>query len=83
MLIGDTDQVWPLTPHEVNPSAVAVEGLNFYDTWAAIIWGQVDVRNGLADLTTRYNRAYRDGIARGIGKEIRIPNFDPMKPLGN
>jgi multiple sugar transport system substrate-binding protein len=83
MLIGDTDKVWPLTPHEVNPSAVTVEGLNFYDTWAAIIWGQVDVKGGLADLTNRYNKAYRDGIAQGAGKEIKIPNFNPMKPLGN
>ncbi|MDR1468534.1 MAG: extracellular solute-binding protein [Spirochaetaceae bacterium] len=83
MLIGDTDKIWPLTPHEVNPSAVAVEGLNFYDTWAAIIWGQLDVKRGLADLTARYNKAYREGIARGVGKEIKIPNFNPMKPLGN
>jgi multiple sugar transport system substrate-binding protein len=80
MLITGTDAVWPYTPHELNPAAVVVEGMDLYDTWAAIIWGALDTGKGLTDLTGRYNKAYRSGISQGIGKEVKIPGFNPMKP---
>jgi multiple sugar transport system substrate-binding protein len=80
MLITPTDAVLPRVPHDINSNAVVVEGMNYYDTWASVIWGQLDARRGLADLTDRYNRAYRNGISQGIGKEVKIPGFNPMKP---
>jgi multiple sugar transport system substrate-binding protein len=81
MLITPTDAILKNSPHQENPNAVIVEGMNYFDTCASIIWGATsDPRRALTDLTDRYNRAYRAGIAQGIGKEIRIPGYDPLKP---
>jgi multiple sugar transport system substrate-binding protein len=80
LLITPTDSVWPKNPYQQNPGAVVVEGLNDFNTYAAIIWGAADTRQALADLTVRYNKAYRAGIAAGIGREVKISNFNPLKP---
>jgi hypothetical protein len=81
MLITPTDAILKSPPHQENPNAVIVEGMNYYDTCASIIWGVTsDPQKALADLTDRYNKAYKAGIAQGVGKEIRISGYDPKKP---
>jgi hypothetical protein len=81
MLITPTDAILKNPPHQENPNAVIVESMNYYDTCASIIWGAAsDPRRALVDLTDRYNRAYRAGITQGVGREIRIPGYDPQKP---
>lgn len=80
LLITDGDSVYPLTPQEANVDAVIVEGQNMYETMADMILGDKDIKEGLQDLTDRYNAAYQTGIAEGIGQEIKIDNFDPLNP---
>lgn len=80
LLIGQGDRVWPKAPHELNPDAVVVEGLNNYDTFASMIIGDQDIEKGLADLTDRYNAAYRAGIAQGLGTDLTIAGFNPLQP---
>jgi multiple sugar transport system substrate-binding protein len=80
LFITSTDAIWPFAPHEINPEAVAFEGLNDYLTFAIIISRDLDTTKELTDLTERYNRAYRAGISRGIGQELKNPGFDPKKP---
>lgn len=80
LLIGDEDAIYPNTPQEANVDAVIVEGQNMYDTMAAMILGDMDIKSGLEELTERYNAAYEAGISEGSGKEIKIDNFDPMHP---
>ncbi|MCB7317862.1 ABC transporter substrate-binding protein [Lacrimispora sp. 210928-DFI.3.58] len=80
LLIGDGDGVYPNTPQEANVDAVIVEGQNMYETMAEMIMGDMDITQGLQDLTDRYNAALDAGIAEGSGKEIKIADFDPMNP---
>jgi len=80
LLISDGDSVYPTTPQEANVDAVVVEGQNMYETLAEMILGDMDIKQGLQDLTDRYNAAYQKGIEEGIGKEIKIDNFDPKNP---
>lgn len=80
LLITDGDSVYPKTPQEENVDAVIVEGQNMYEVMAEMILGDMDIKEGLQDLTDRYNAAYQKGISEGIGGEIRIDNFDPLNP---
>jgi multiple sugar transport system substrate-binding protein len=80
LFITPADAIWPFAPHEINPEAVAFEGLDDYFTFAVIVSGNLDTAKELADLSARYNQAYRAGISRGTGQEIRIPDFDPKNP---
>lgn len=79
-LLGDKDKFWPATPHELNNQAVIVEGNDQYATFMELIYGSGDIKEGLKDLTDRYNAAYQKGIDGGIGQKIQIPNFDPANP---
>lgn len=81
LLIGENDKVWPKTPMQANASAMIVEGQDRYNVFADVIAGNVSAEDAVKDLTERYNAAYRAGIEEGIGKEIKIPDFDPMNPL--
>lgn len=80
LLVGDNDKIWPKVPHESNVNAVVVEGLDMYNTIAEMIYGSMDIKEGLIDLTKRYNEAYQQGIEAGVGKEFIIDNFDPLNP---
>jgi multiple sugar transport system substrate-binding protein len=80
LLVTSSEGILPKTPYNINPEAVVVEGLNDYNTYAQIIAGTLDVKQGLADLTVRYNRAYRAGISQGTGKEVKLPSYNPLKP---
>lgn len=80
LLITDGDSVYPKTPQEQNVDAVIVEGQNMYEVMAEMILGDMDIKEGLQDLTDRYNAAYQAGIAEGVGQEIKIDNFDPLNP---
>ncbi len=51
-----------------------------YEAMAEMILGDMDIAEGLQDLTDRYNAALDAGIAEGAGTEIKIDNFDPMNP---
>lgn len=76
----DIDGVLPLTPQEKNEQAVIVEGEDYYKTFESIYYGDADMESTLADLTERYNKAYRQGIEDGIGTEVKIENYDPLNP---
>jgi hypothetical protein len=80
LFITPADAIWPFAPHEINPDAVAFEGLNDYFTFAVIVSENLDAAKELTDLSARYNQAYRAGISRGTGQEIKIPGFDPKNP---
>lgn len=84
LLLEDTDAVWPKTPQEANIDAVVVEGEDYYNTVANLIWndsGEDEIASTLQDLTDRYNKALQQGIDDGIGTEIVNPDFDPMNPV--
>lgn len=80
LLIGETDTILPKPPHSKNSSAVIVEGEDMWKTFESIYYGGADVESTLADLTERYNAAYRTGIEDGIGEDCTIENYDPMNP---
>lgn len=80
LLLCDTDAVYSQTPQEANVDAVIVEGQNMYETMAEMILGDMDITEGLQDLTDRYNAALDAGIEEGVGSEIIIEDFDPMNP---
>lgn len=79
-LVQEDERLWPSAPQEANPGAVAVKGLDMYDTMKNLIFGTEDIREGLRDLSLRYNEAYQKGIGDNIGSEFRIDGFDPMNP---
>lgn len=76
----DIDDVLPLTPQEKNAQAVVAEGEDYYKTFESIYYGGADMTSTLQDLTDRYNKAYRQGIADGSGVEVRLEQYDPMNP---
>lgn len=76
----EIDGVLPLTPQEKNEQAVIVEGEDYYKTFESIYYGGADMESTLADLTERYNAAYKQGIEDGAGEEVRIDNYDPLNP---
>lgn len=78
--IGKIDTILPKPPHAKNSSAVIVEGEDMWKTFESIYYGGADVESTLADLTERYNKAYREGIELGIGEDCTIENYDPMNP---
>ena len=78
--MSDLDGVLPLNPQEKNAQALVVEGEDYYKTFESIYYGGADPVSTLQDLTERYNKAYRQGIADGVGTEIKIENYDPMNP---
>lgn len=80
LLVGENDKIWPKVPHEANVNAVVVDGLDMYNTFAELIYGTMDIKEGLSDLTKRYNKAYQEGINSGIGEVYKIDNFDPLNP---
>ena len=73
MINPDWDTVYPKTPQEMYPQDFIVEGLDMYTTFAAIIAGQLDVEEGIADLTERFNAAYDAMLESGVVTE-RITN---------
>jgi multiple sugar transport system substrate-binding protein len=83
LLVTATDKIYPKIPSALNPDGVVVEGQDLFSVFAEMIIGDLDIETGLQDLNDRYNKAYRAGIEEGIGKEIKIDNFDPMNPMGN
>lgn len=82
LLLTEKDGLWPKTPHEINPDAVVVEGLSFYDTFASMLFAGVDIDSSLTDLIVRYNAAYRAGIEQELGEEIMISDFNSTNPIG-
>lgn len=80
LLLDKNDKIWPKVPHEANVNAVLVDGLDMYDVFTELIFGQMEIEPKLQDLTIRYNNAYQNGINAGIGKEFMIKDFDPLNP---
>ena len=80
MSIGENDKIWPKVPHEAKVNAVVVDGLDMYNTLAKLMFGSMDIKQELLDLTNRYNTAYEEGIREGLGEKIIIKDFDPMNP---
>lgn len=78
--IGAIDTILPKSPNTANSAAVIIEGEDMWKTFESIYYGGADVESTLADLTERYNKAYREGIELGIGKDLKIENYDPMNP---
>lgn len=82
LLLGETDRLWPLAPHEENPAALALDGVDFYAVFKELIFGSTPIAPALEALTERYNAAYQTGISSGVGRAICYPDFDPMNPRG-
>lgn len=80
LLLGEYDKMWPLTPQEENAEAVVVDGLNFYEVFKELLFDQEEIAPVLAELTEKYNTAYEQGVQNGLGREIIIPDFNPMNP---
>lgn len=78
--MSEKDGVLPLNPQEKNAQAIVVEGEDYYKTFEAIYYGDAEPAAALQDLTERYNKAYKQGIADGIGTEIVINGYDPLNP---
>lgn len=76
-----TDRIWPKAPQERYEAAVSVEGQDLYDVIRAILLEQADAESALANLSERYQKAYEQGIANHIGKDMQIEDFDPMNPV--
>lgn len=83
LLVTATDKIYPKIPSAIKADAVVIEGQDFFSVFAEMILGDLDIPSGLADLTERYNAAYRAGIKDGIGTEVKIAGFNPMNPMGN
>lgn len=81
LMIGDTDGLWPLSPHEKDSSAMIVEGMDIYTTFGSMLLGDADIKSGLDDLTKRYNDAYKKAVEAGEIEATKIDGFDPMQPL--
>lgn len=75
LLKTDEDVMWPKTPEQAYPQDFIVEGLDMYNTFGAIIAGQIDVESGVADLTERYNAVNERLISQGIYERIINPDF--------
>lgn len=80
MLLGNNDKMWPKTPAEENSEAVVIDGLDFYEVFKDLIFSNKDIGSALAELSERYNNAYKNGINNNIGREIKINEFDPINP---
>lgn len=75
------DKLWPATPLDINASAIVVEGKDQWSTIAELFFNAADIDKTLADLTKRYNDAYRKAIAAGKLKEVKYPKFNPADPI--
>lgn len=80
LVLGKNDQLWPLTPQEENPNAVAPDGADFYTVFKSLIFGSEPIAPALEALTERYNAAYHAGVQAGVGRTICRPDFDPLHP---
>lgn len=80
LVLGEGDRMWPKAPHEENGKAVQITGLDFYEVFKSLLYSQENIADALEELTERYNEAYEAGITQGVGREIKIPGFDPMNP---
>ena len=75
LLKADDDVMYPRTPEEMYAQDFIVEGLDMYNTFGAIIFGQLDLEEGIADLTARYNAVNERLIAEGVYERIVDPAF--------
>ena len=75
LLKADDDIMYPKTPEEAYAQDFIVEGLDMYNTFGAIIAGQLDAEKGIADLTKRYNEVNERLISQGVYERIINPDF--------
>lgn len=81
LALDSKDKIWPATPLDISAGAMVVEGKDYWNTVVELFFTSADIEKTLADLTRRYNAAYRKGIAAGKLREIRYPRFDPADPI--
>lgn len=82
LALDSKDRMWPPTPLDVAASAIVVEGKDYWNTVTELFFvSNQNIETTLADLTKRYNAAYRKAIAAGKLKEIKYPRFDPADPV--
>ena len=74
LLKSDKDVIYPKTPDMLYPQDFIVDGLDFYNTFSSIIFGQLDLEKGIADLNKRYNAVNEKLIKQGVYE--RIVNLD-------
>ena len=75
LLKADDDIMYPKTPEEEYAQDFIVEGLDMYNTFGAIIAGQLDVESAIADLTKRYNSVNERLISQGVYERVINENF--------
>ena len=74
LLKTEHDVIYPKTPDELYPQDFILEGLDMYNTFSAMIFGQMDIEKGIADLNKRYNVMIEKLIEQGLYE--RIINLD-------
>lgn len=75
LLKSDKDIIYPKAPHILYPQDFIVDGLDFYNTFAAIIYGQLDLEKGIEDLNKRYNDVNEKLISQGVYERVVNPDF--------
>lgn len=80
LLLGERDKLWPKTPETEEPHYIRIEGNDLFETIKELLYNEKDITYGLAGLTERYNKAYRDAMKNGVCREMKITGFDPSNP---
>ena len=60
--VQDTDVIAPLTPEM---AGLVIEGKTFYDAFASVIFGQMDMDTAVSQMTESYNSALEKAISSG------------------
>lgn len=70
----------PEAPHIINEDVVLAPGNNMYDVFYSVIYGDMEVKEGLQKLTENYNSAYSNGIRSGNCSRLYLPEYEPENP---
>lgn len=61
-VLNDTDVIAPLAPEM---AGLVIEGKTFYDVFAAVIIGQMDIEEAVSQMTETYNSALEKAVSSG------------------
>ncbi len=75
LLKTEKDVIYPKTPDELYPQDFILEGLDMFNTFSAMIFGQIDIEKGIADLNKRYNDMNEKLISQGVYERIINPDY--------
>ena len=75
LLKSDQDIMYPKTPEELYAQDFIVEGMDMWNTFGAVIAGQMNAETAVADLTSRYNKINEKLIADGVYERVINEDF--------